>query len=57
VAALATALVLIALEGPHLPLLRLIDALRWSPGFQYDADLDRDDDRAVLPDATRLTRR
>ena len=56
-AALATALVLIALEGPHLPLLRLIDALRWSPGFQYDADLDRDDDRAVLPDATRLTRR
>jgi putative Mg2+ transporter-C (MgtC) family protein len=26
VAALATALVLIALEGPHLPLLRLIDA-------------------------------
>ena len=52
VARLATALVLIALEGPRLPLLRLIDARRWSPGFQHDADLDRDDDRAVLPDAT-----
>jgi len=25
---------------------------RWSPDFQHDADLDRDDDRAVLPDAT-----
>jgi putative Mg2+ transporter-C (MgtC) family protein len=52
VAALATALVLIALEGPHLPLLRLIDARRWSPDFQHDADLDRDDNRAVLLDAT-----
>jgi putative Mg2+ transporter-C (MgtC) family protein len=52
VAALATALVLIALEGPHLPLLRLIDARRWSPDFEHDADLDRDDDRAILPDAT-----
>ena len=39
-------------EGPHLPLLRLIDARRWSPDFQHDADLDRDDDRAVPPDAT-----
>src|SRR5215469_2254047 len=45
VARLATALVLIALEGPHLPLLRLIDARRWSPHFRHDAALDRDDDR------------
>ena len=33
VAALATGLVLVALEGPHLPLLRLVDARRWSPRF------------------------
>jgi len=52
VAGLPTALVLIDLEGPHLPLLRLINACRWSPDFQHDADLDRDDDRTVLPDAT-----
>jgi len=50
--AIGTALVRIALEGPHLALLRLIDARRWSPDFQHDADVDRDDDRAVLPDAT-----
>ena len=52
VAALATGLVLIALEGPHLPLLRLVDARRWSPRFRDDEELYRDDDTAVLPDAT-----
>jgi putative Mg2+ transporter-C (MgtC) family protein len=36
VAALATGLVLVALEGPHLPLLRLVDARRWSPRFHND---------------------
>ena len=49
VAALTTALVLIALEGPHLPLLRLVDARRWSPRFRADADLyPGDDDTAVF---------
>ena len=53
VAALATALVLIALEGPHLPLLRLLDARRWSPSFRDDADTyPSDDDTAVLTDTT-----
>src|SRR6185437_11250492 len=52
VAALATALVLIALEGPHLPLLRLVDARRWSPRFRDDEELYRDDDTAVLPNTT-----
>jgi len=52
VAALATGLVLVALEGPHLPLLRLVDARRWSPRFRDDEELYRDDDTAVLPDAT-----
>ena len=52
VAALATGLVLVALEGPHLPLLRLVDARRWSPRFHNDEELYRDDDTAVLPDAT-----
>jgi len=50
VAALATGLVLVALEGPHLPLLRLVDARRWSPRFRNDEELYRDDDTAVLPD-------
>jgi len=50
VAALATGLVLVALEGPHLPLLRLVDARRWSPRFRNDEELNRDDDTAVLPD-------
>ena len=50
-AALATGLVLITLEGPHLPLLRLVDARRWSPRFRKDEDLPRDDDTTVLPDA------
>jgi putative Mg2+ transporter-C (MgtC) family protein len=49
VAALATGLVLVALEGPHLPLLRLVDARRWSPRFRNDEELYRDD-TAVLPD-------
>jgi putative Mg2+ transporter-C (MgtC) family protein len=48
VAALATALVLIALEGPHLPLLRLVDARRWAPSFRDDADTYPSDDTAVL---------
>jgi putative Mg2+ transporter-C (MgtC) family protein len=49
VAATATALILIALEGPHLPLLRSVDARRWSPRFRNDADLLRtDDDTAFL---------
>ena len=52
VAALATGLVLVALEGPHLPLLRLVDARRWSPRFHNDEELYRDDDTAVLPDTT-----
>ena len=52
VAALATGLVLVALEGPHLPLLRLVDARRWSPRFRDDGELYRDDDTAVLPDTT-----
>ena len=52
VAALATGLVLVALEGPHLPLLRLVDARRWSPRFRDDEELYRDDDTAVLPDTT-----
>ena len=51
VATLATGLVLVALEGPHLPLLRLVDARRWSPRFHNDEELYRDD-TAVLPDAT-----
>lgn len=50
VAALATGLVLLALEGPHLPLLRLVDARRWSPRFRGDASLESDDDTAVLSD-------
>jgi hypothetical protein len=51
VAALATALVLISLEGPHLPLLRLLDARRWSPSFRDEADrYPSDDDTAVLTD-------
>jgi putative Mg2+ transporter-C (MgtC) family protein len=50
VAALATGLILVALEGPHLPLLRLVDARRWSPRFRNDEELYRDDDTAVLPD-------
>ncbi len=50
VAALATGLVLVALEGPHLPLLRLVDARRWSPRFRNDEEPYRDDDTAVLPD-------
>jgi putative Mg2+ transporter-C (MgtC) family protein len=49
VAALATGLVLVASEGPHLPLLRLVDARRWSPCFRNDQELCRDDDTAVLP--------
>ncbi len=50
-AALATALVLISLEGPHLPLLRLVDARRWSPSFRDEADMyPSDDDTAVLTD-------
>ena len=50
-AALATALVLTSLEGPHLPLLRLIDARRWAPSFRDDADTyPSDDDTAVLAD-------
>jgi putative Mg2+ transporter-C (MgtC) family protein len=53
VAALATALVLISLEGPHLPLLRLVDARRWAPSFRDDADTyPSDDDTAVLTDTT-----
>jgi len=52
VATLATGLVLVALEGPHLPLLRLVDARRWSPRFHNDEELYRDDDTAVLPEAT-----
>ena len=52
VAALATGLILVALEGPHLPLLRLVDARRWSPRFRDDEELYRDDDTAVLPDTT-----
>ena len=52
VAALATGLVLVALEGPHLPLLRLVDARRWSPRVRNDEELYRDDDTAVLPDTT-----
>ena len=51
-AALATGLVLVALEAPHLPLLRLVDARRWSPRFRDDEELYRDDDTAVLPDTT-----
>jgi putative Mg2+ transporter-C (MgtC) family protein len=51
VAALATALVLITLEGPHLPLLGLVDARRWAPSFRDDADTyPSDDDTAVLTD-------
>jgi putative Mg2+ transporter-C (MgtC) family protein len=50
VAALATALVLISLEGPHLPLLRSVDARRWSARFIHDTDeYQRDDDTAVVP--------
>jgi putative Mg2+ transporter-C (MgtC) family protein len=53
VAALATVLVLISLEGPHIPLLRLLDARRWSGRFRDDTDgFQRDDDTAVVaPDA------
>jgi putative Mg2+ transporter-C (MgtC) family protein len=52
VAALATGLVLVALEGLHLPLLRLVDARRWSPRVRNDEELYRDDDTAVLLDTT-----
>lgn len=53
VAALATVLVLISLEGPHIPLLRLLDARRWSGRFREDTGaFQRDDDTAVVaPDA------
>jgi putative Mg2+ transporter-C (MgtC) family protein len=53
VAALATALVLFTLEGPHIPFLKLLDARRRSPHFRADSDMyRRDDDTAVLPDDT-----
>jgi putative Mg2+ transporter-C (MgtC) family protein len=49
VAALATVLVLISLEGPHIPLLRLLDARRWSGRFRDETDeFRRDDDTAVV---------
>ncbi len=49
VSALATVLVLITLEGPHLPLLRSLDARRWSARFADDTDEYRkDDDLAVV---------
>jgi putative Mg2+ transporter-C (MgtC) family protein len=53
VAALASALVLITLEGPHLPLLRAVDGRNWSSRFRDDADLFRgDDDTALISDGT-----
>jgi len=49
--ALATGLILVALEAPHVPLLRVIDARRWAPMLRNDDDLYRkDDDTARLPD-------
>jgi hypothetical protein len=51
VAAFATGLVLVVLEGPHLPLLRVVDARRLSPRFRSDEALYHDDDTAVLSDA------
>jgi putative Mg2+ transporter-C (MgtC) family protein len=49
VAALATALVLVSLEGPHLPLLRSVDARRWSSRFEQESgNFKRDDDTTVV---------
>ena len=49
VSALATVLVLITLEGPHLPFLRALDARRWSDRLTDDTDeFQRDDDLAVV---------
>jgi putative Mg2+ transporter-C (MgtC) family protein len=47
VAALATALVLISLEAPHIPLLRSLDASRWSARFGDADGFRRDDDTTI----------
>lgn len=49
-AALATALILFALEAPHIPFLRVIDARRWAPRLRNDADLyGKEDDTSIVP--------
>lgn len=49
-ATLATGLILFALEAPHVPYLRVIDARRWAPRLRNDADLyGKDDDVAIVP--------
>jgi putative Mg2+ transporter-C (MgtC) family protein len=52
-AALATGLILLALEAPHIPFLNSVDARRWAPRLRNDSELYRtDDDTAILPPAT-----
>jgi hypothetical protein len=45
VATVATALVLLALEIGHLPLLRYLDARRWQSRFRSDEEFDFDPNR------------
>jgi len=54
--ALATALVLFTLEGPHIPFLKLLDARHRSPHFRADSNMYRRDDDSRPPGRHGLAR-